>query len=250
MRNLRSVVCYFAHPDDETILAGGMIALMVQQNIQVHIVCLTRGEGGELGDPPVTHSHETLGQIREQEVRCAAATLGASITVLDYVDPLIGPDDVLYPFEADFPALSKQLMAIARQRQANLILTHGVDGEYGHPAHQLVNRAVIEGARHMMPNAMVYTMAAYVPNIEDRLWNESEKAHFALDIRPWAEQKLTAMECHLSQHALFKRRGNLRTVREALRTVESVRRRLPDPRDETPDDAFARLLRTAGAWSL
>jgi LmbE family N-acetylglucosaminyl deacetylase len=139
-------------------------------------------------------------------------------------------------------------MDIARQRRADLLITHGGDGEYGHPAHQLVNRAVIEGARHLLPNTLVYTVAAHVPSIEDRLWNQSEPAHFALDIRPWGEQKVAAMECHRSQHALFKRRKQLKTVREALRTVESVRRARPDTHGEPPDDVFARLLRTAGAW--
>jgi hypothetical protein len=57
------------------------------------------------------------------------------------------------------------------------------------------------------------------------------------------------MECHVSQHALFKRRKQLQTVREALVTVESVRRQWPDPHGEPPQDAFADLLRTAGAWT-
>ena len=249
MRHLRSVVCYFAHPDDETILAGGMMALMVQQHIDVHVVCTTRGEGGELGEPPVAPSQDKLGAIREQELRCAVETLGASLTVLDYIDPTVGPDEALYPFEVDFPRFAKQLMDIARQRRADLLLTHGVDGEYGHPAHQLVNQAVLEGAHHLLPNTLVYTVAAYVPNIEDRLWNESEQAHFALDIRPWSDKKIAAMECHRTQHALFKRRKELTEIRSALRTIESVRRQRPETHGEPPNDAFAQLLRTAGAWT-
>lgn len=246
---LRSAVCYFAHPDDETMLAGGLIALLVQQNIPVHVVCATRGEGGELGEPPVVRTQSELGAAREAEVRCAVKKLGATLTILDYIDPVIGPDEALYPFAADFDSLARQFMDIARQQGASLLLTHGSDGEYGHPAHQLVNRAVLAGVRHLMPGTLVYSVAALVPNIEDRLWNQSEPAHFALDIRPWADKKLAAMECHVSQHALFKRRKQLRTVREALRTIESVRRQWPDTHGELPDDDFARLLRTAGAWT-
>ncbi len=245
---LRSVVYFFAHPDDETILAGGIITLMAQQHINVHVVCCTRGEGGELGEPPVVSRRELLGTAREKELRCAAQTLGASLTVLDYIDPVIGPDEVLTAFETDFDTLTRQFVDIARQYRADLILTHGSDGEYGHPAHQLVHRAVLRGIPHAMPNALVYTAAALVPDIEDRLWNKSEPAHLALDIRPWAETKLAAMECHVSQHALFKRRKELKTVREALRTVESVRRQRPETHGEPPKDVFAALLRTAGAW--
>lgn len=245
---LRSVVCFFAHPDDETVLAGGMIALMAQQGIPVHVVCCTRGEGGELGEPPVVPRRDLLGAAREAELRCAVKALGASLTLLDYADPLIGPDDALMPFEAEFDTLARQFVDIARKRQASLVLTHGSDGEYGHPAHQLVHRAALRGTSHALPDTLVYTVAALVPSIEDRLWNKSEPAHLALDIRPWAEAKVAAMECHVSQHALFKRRKNLQTVREALRTVESCRRSWPDTHGEPPQDEFARLLRTAGAW--
>jgi LmbE family N-acetylglucosaminyl deacetylase len=246
---LRSAVCFFAHPGDETMLAGGLIALLVQQHIRVHVVCATRGEGGDRGDPPVVAHQCELGAVREQELRCALDILGASLTVLDYVDPLIGPDSVLYPFEADFDQLARQCVDIARKQQADLILTHGVGGEYGHPAHQLVHQAVLEGARHMLPRTLVYTVAALVPNIEDRLWNKSEPAHLALDIRPWGDRKAAAIECFVSQHALFKRFTKTRTVREAMRSVEAVRRQQPDTHGEPPDDDFARLLHTAGAWT-
>ncbi|MBI5667751.1 MAG: PIG-L family deacetylase [Chloroflexi bacterium] len=245
---LRSVVAFFAHPDDETVLAGGLIALLARQGAAVHIVCATRGEGGEAGEPPVVLRRELLGTAREAELRCAARALGATVTVLDYVDPTIGPDEALFPFECDFTTLAGQFADIARQRRADLVLTHGGDGEYGHPAHQLVNQAVLYAIPRALPGTLVYTVAALVPQIEDRLWNASEPAHLALDIRPWAEAKVQAMECHVSQHALFKRRRQLQTVREALRTVESVRRAWPEPRGEPPRDAFADLLRTAGAW--
>jgi LmbE family N-acetylglucosaminyl deacetylase len=239
--SLRSAVCIFAHPDDETVLAGGLIALMVQQKIKVHVVCATRGEGG---DPPVVKRQEELGAVRERELRCAVAVLGASLTILDYVDPFIEPDSVPYPFEANFDRLVRQFVDIARQQRADLILTHGADGD-GHPSHQLINEAVRVGASHMLPHTLVYTVAALVPNIEDRLWNQSEPAHLALDIRPWADRKAAAMGCYVSQHARFKRF----TKGQSGRTIEAVRRQQPDTHGEPPNDDFARLLRTAGAWT-
>jgi LmbE family N-acetylglucosaminyl deacetylase len=246
---LHSVVCFFAHPDDETVLAGGITAMLTRCGVPVHIVCCTRGEGGERGEPPVVAQRELLGKAREAELRCAAAALGASVQVLDYIDPLIGPDDVLSAFTHEPDVLAQEFLDIAQRRRADLILTHGRDGEYGHPAHQSVYAAVMRAFPTMRPSTLVYTVAALVPDIEDRLWNQSEPAHFALDIRPWGEAKLAAMECHVSQHALFKRRRNLQAVRDALRTVESVRRQHPPTHDPEPfDDPFAGLLRTVGAW--
>lgn len=245
---LRSVVCFFAHPDDETMLAGGLIALLTRQGIPVHVVCCTRGEGGEMGEPPVVPHQSLLGTAREAELRCAVQALGASLAILDYEDPLVGPDDTLSAFTADASGLARQFCDIVRQKRADLVLTHGSDGEYGHPAHVLVNQAVLHSIPHELPKTMIYTVAAIVPSIEDRLWNKSEPAHLALDIRPWSEPLTAAIECHTSQHALFKRRRKLASVRDAMRPVESVRRQVPETHGEPPDDAFAHLLRMAGAW--
>ncbi|MFO7320421.1 MAG: PIG-L deacetylase family protein [Chloroflexota bacterium] len=244
---LRSVVFFFAHPDDET-LAAGITALMTRQGIRVHFVCATRGEGGEMGDPPVVSDRRKLGEVRAAEMRCSAAALGASLEFLDYVDPVVGPDDVLLPFECDFDTLAGELVTIARQRNADLVLTHGSDGEYGHPAHQLLYQAVTTVFPTALPKTLIYTVAASVPDLEDLLWNRSEPAHLALDIRPWREAKLAAIECHASQHAVFKRHRNVQSVSETLRHIESVRRFWPPVDDEPPRDAFADLLRMAGAW--
>jgi LmbE family N-acetylglucosaminyl deacetylase len=249
-QTLRSVVGIFAHPDDETIFTGGMTAMLVEKGIPVHFVCATHGEGGEAGEPPIVSDIDQLGPAREQELRCAASTLGAAVSVLDYVDPRIGPNEELSPFEADFDALVEQFAAIISELQADLVLTHGVDGEYGHPAHQLVHRAVMACVRNHHLEVPVYTVAALVPDIDDHIWNQSQPAHYALDITPWAATKIAAMECHRSQHALFKRRRKLNTVAEALRSIESVHRVWPETANgDLPGDAFARILRDAGAWT-
>jgi LmbE family N-acetylglucosaminyl deacetylase len=116
-----------------------------------------------------------------------------------------------------------------------------------------VHRAVLHGVQNLYPRVLVYSVAALVSTVPDHLWNQNEPAHLALDIRPWSAAKLAAMECHRSQHALFKRRRELQTVAEALRPVESVRRVWPfSPalaEGQPPDDPFAQLLRDAGAWT-
>lgn len=246
---LRSAMIVVAHPDDETMLAGGTLAMLSAQGVRLHVLCATRGEGGELGEPPLGVRGE-LGAIREGEMRCAARALGVyHVEFLGYVDPLVGPDDALFPFKADFNTLAGQMYNAVRASGVELVLTHGSDGEYGHPAHQLVHRAARAAVERLGERVLLYSVAANVPGIEDRLWNESETAHFALDIRPWLDAKERAALCHQSQHALFKRRRKLETVREALRTTEGFYRQHPEPRSPIPQDAFAAMLRTAGAWT-
>lgn len=241
---MRSVLVVGAHPDDETMLAGGTIALLAEYGVDVHIMCATRGEGGERGDPPVCEQHE-LGAAREEELRCAAQALGVTDTrLMGYVDPVIGPDEELFPFVADFDTLIGQIKQAADDTGADVILTHGSDGEYGHPAHKLLHRAVHTAAGQ----TLLYTFAAFVPSIEDRIWNQHDPAHLALDVSPWLDAKEAAATCHVSQHALFKRRSKATNIRDVLRTTESFHRHNPAVNGNILDDDFARLLLESGAW--
>lgn len=246
---MKSILVVVAHPDDETMLTGGTLALLAGQGMAVHLVSATRGEGGDLGDPPVA-TRSAIGAAREAEMRCAAEALGtASIRFLDYVDPLIGPDDELFAFEADLPTLAAQLRAFIHDTKADVLITHGRDGEYGHPAHRLVHEVVMLAARGAAHRPLVYSFAAAVPGIEDRLWNASDPAHLVLDVGPWLDAKEAAARCHVSQHALFLRHHPGESFREALRTTESFHRHLPPAEASGPHDAFADLLRAAGAWT-
>jgi LmbE family N-acetylglucosaminyl deacetylase len=156
----------------------------------------------------------------------------------------------MYAFEADFDTLAAQLRAHIESLALTVVLTHGADGEYGHPAHILVHKAV-RAAISSLPNPpLLYTFAARVPAMEDHLWNQNEPAHLALDIRPWLDTKEAAMRCHRSQHALFLRKKQGQTLREAARKVEAYHRHLPPVEaGEQPHDPFADLLRAAGAWA-
>ena len=75
-----------AHPDDETFGTGGTLALYSRRGVDVHLVCATRGEVGEM-DPALMGSFATIGDKRESELRCAAGTLGLTgVYFLGYRD--------------------------------------------------------------------------------------------------------------------------------------------------------------------
>lgn len=247
---LSRVLFVGAHPDDETVMAGGTLAMLAGRGVTVTVLCATDGRGGEDGGVPEAATPEGRARVRERELRCAAEALGVQhLILLGYVDPPVGPDETLYPFTEDEETLAGQIGAAIRQTRAQVILTHGSDGEYGHPAHVQVHRAVLRAVRQNAPNVWVYGVAGYLPDVEDRLWNASDPAHLALNITPWIEAKHAAMLCHRTQHALFKRRRQLRTVREAIRTLETFHRHHPPlPAGIPPEDPFATALLAAGAW--
>jgi len=243
----QSILVVVAHPDDETMLAGGTLALASSCGWQTHLLCATRGEGGEMGEPPVC-SREDLPRVREQELHCAAQALGVTtVSLLDCVDPLVGPDEALYAFTDDENGLAHRISTVIERLSPDYVLTHGSDGEYGHPGHQVLFRAAFLAVTEMRSGPALYTFAARVPGIEDHLWNQSQLAHLALDIRPWLDAKEEAALCYVTQHTLFKRRRGAETIREVLRTVESFHCHHPRV-DYLPEDRFADMLIAAGAW--
>lgn len=240
-----ALLCIVAHPDDETMLCGGTLAMLSARGAQIHVLCATRGEGGEMGEPPIT-DRARLGQVREAEMRRACRILGVhQVDFLNYTDPVVGPDNTLYPFTEDEEALRERITAHMRQVRPDIVLTHGRDGEYGHPAHKLIHRAVRDTFERLQNNghgpSFFYTIAAAVPGIADHLFNQSEPAHAIFDLSdtPWLDLKASAALCHRTQHALFKRRKKAKTVREILRRVESLHRYWP------PDGPDALLIAAA-----
>ncbi len=69
MTNARGVLAIFAHPDDESLVAGGTLAACAAAGLETGIVSLTRGEAGPIGDRSI--SRERLGYVREQELQAA-----------------------------------------------------------------------------------------------------------------------------------------------------------------------------------
>jgi N-acetylglucosamine malate deacetylase 2 len=249
-QELSSVMFIGAHPDDETVMVGGTLAMLNERGVETHVVCATDGRGGEYGDVAEANTPEALAHMRAAEMACAAEALGiADLTMLGYEDPVIEADEELHGFAEDDAVLVARLADLIRQAQVQVVLTHGSDGEYGHPAHRQVHRAVLQAVREHVAGVVCYSIAAQVPNVEDRLWNQSDPAHLALSIQQWIEAKHAAMLCHRTQHALFMRRRRLKAVREAIRSIESFHRHWPElPSYTVPDDPFAALLLRVGAW--
>ena len=80
------LLAVFAHPDDETFGTGGSLAHYASQGVDVHLVCATRGEVGEV-EPELMKGYQSIGELREHELRCAAQHLAlAGVHFLDYRD--------------------------------------------------------------------------------------------------------------------------------------------------------------------
>ncbi len=225
------ILAFFAHPDDETILIGGTLAMLTSRGAELHIVSATRGEGGELGEPPLAERHE-LGRVREEELRCAVKTLGGISTgFLGYIDPTIEVGQEGLAFKAESGRLRDEIRAVIDQVKPEVLLSHGSNGEYGHPAHILVHKAVY--AASLDAGLSMYGISgAFDQHPRPRLANEDDPAHIVLDVSNWLAQKVAAAQCHHTQNALFVRRSSREAGRQlglgdVLMRLESLHRFLP-----------------------
>jgi LmbE family N-acetylglucosaminyl deacetylase len=143
----RSLLAVFAHPDDEAFGSGGTLALYAQQGVHVTLVCATRGEVGEIADPALA-TPETLGEVREVELRNAAQIMGiADLRFLGYRDSgMVGTadnDDPRAFVNVAAPTVVSQLVQIIRQVQPQVVITFDPSGGYGHPDHIAIHQHTV-----------------------------------------------------------------------------------------------------------
>ncbi len=138
------LLALYAHPDDESFGIGGTLARYAAQGVSVTLVCATRGEAGQIADPSLA-TPETLGAVREQELRCACRELGVEqLIFLDYRDSgMAGSPDNQHPrafMNAPAEEVVPRLVGIIRKVQPDVVVTFEPNGGYGHPDHKAIHR--------------------------------------------------------------------------------------------------------------
>jgi LmbE family N-acetylglucosaminyl deacetylase len=219
---MSTILAISAHPDDETGFTGGTLARCAELGHDVYILETTRGEGGEVGEPPLT-TKENLGSFREQEVRCAAEILGAKdIFFLPFIDPHMEINGIAR--RVDVP-MAKFVQAISEQVeniQPDVVITHGSKGEYGHPQHVYTHQATRKALADNHPEiALLSWCAWYRPSTHPRILNRDDLADLVVDITPWHAKKVAAAMCHKTQHAMFLRNTGAPTVADMISKTES-----------------------------
>jgi N-acetyl-1-D-myo-inositol-2-amino-2-deoxy-alpha-D-glucopyranoside deacetylase len=135
-----ALMAVFAHPDDESFGSGGSLARYGSDpDVRVVLVCATRGEAGEISDPSLATA-EHLGEVREQELRCACRSLGIEETFfLDYRDSgMAGTPENMDPRAlamADSEEAVGKIVGHIRRERPDVLVTFDETGGYGHPDH-------------------------------------------------------------------------------------------------------------------
>lgn len=234
---MATLVCFHAHPDDEAIATGGVMAKAAHDGHRVILVTATRGECGEVADGFLGDDEE-LGDRRALELAEAAKILGAARQeFLGYHDSgMMGTPENDAPnsfWQADVEQAAQRLAQILNEEHADVLTIYDENGVYGHPDHIKVWQVGVRAAeiaatkkvyestvnrtawlrRMRQGDAPIRTIETVdgvdtlvdfdageaQPTIEFPLGVEETELTTAVDVRDYVELKKAAMRAHASQ---------------------------------------------------
>lgn len=146
--NKLTLLAVLAHPDDESFGMGGTLALYAKRGVAVHLVCATRGEVGEV-EPEKLEGYDSLAELRESELRCAASKLGlGGVHFLDYRDSgMTGSEHNGHPralVNVPVDEVAGKVVAYIRRLRPQVVLTFDPIGGYRHPDHVAMHKATVK----------------------------------------------------------------------------------------------------------
>jgi N-acetyl-1-D-myo-inositol-2-amino-2-deoxy-alpha-D-glucopyranoside deacetylase len=132
-----------AHPDDESIGTGGVMAKYAAEGVRVVCVTCTGGEHGEIvvKDMDTPENHARLGDIRAEELTRALAALNPRVESrrLGYIDSgMMGTPENELPgtfWQANLDDAVAKLVDIVREVKPQVMVGYNSFGGYGHPDH-------------------------------------------------------------------------------------------------------------------
>ena len=137
------MLAIFAHPDDEAFGPGGTLAKYAKGGVEVHLLCVTRGEAGQINekvknDLRIKHDENKeeikIGELREKELLNSAKILGIKkVEFLDYIDGRL--------CNAIYHELAKKISRKINDFKPQVVLTaenHGVSGHLDHIAVSMI----------------------------------------------------------------------------------------------------------------
>jgi LmbE family N-acetylglucosaminyl deacetylase len=193
----------YAHPDDETFIAGGTIAKVVSAGIHVGLVCATRGQRGKTSG---LCTIEELPAVREAELREAAGILGIhEIELLPYEDQKLStapPDEI-----------RRHIVTAIRRQRPQIVISFDPNGGNLHTDHIAISRFTSDavtaaadprwypesGAPHAV-DRLLWQSTIHVFDL-GRTANPAQQPgiDFLIDTSPFREKKQNALRAHRTQ---------------------------------------------------
>ena len=246
----RRLLLVFAHPDDESVFAGGLACRTVAEGGRVALCTATPGDHGKAGDPPVC-PRENLWTVRQAELMAACAELGiATVRVLGY------PDRGLASAPAD--TIRRQLVEVIRATRPHVVVSFDPNGSNLHPDHVAISRFTSDavaaagdarwfpelGARHATPR-LLWTLPVRPWEVMRRTEDPAREpgVDFVVDVSAFAGRKEAALKAHRTQHQSLHRIYFSKPDVSRLLGVEMFRQAFGPPLASRPAaDVFADIV--------
>ena len=207
-----------AHPDDESLGMGGVLARYAAEGVATNLVTATRGERGRFFDDADRPAGPEVGRVREAELRAAAAVLGVrDVQLLGYHD---GDLDRADPREA-----VQRVAAELRRGRPDVVVTFDPMGAYGHPDHvaisQIASAAVVAAAAPGDGGAPHRVAKLYYMAWDEAAWARYQGAFKRLVSRVDGIERLASPWPHWAITTRVDARDHWRTVWRAVRCHET-----------------------------
>ena len=243
--NPLTLLVVHAHPDDESISTGGVLAKYSANGYRTALTYCTRGEAGDILNPEFVYPEPgmSITDIRAIELEKALKVLDVkSVYFLGYRDSgMAGTPGNSHPqafARADEQEAAGRLVAIIRQLRPHVIVTYNEKGTYLHPDHIMANRVTLrafqasgdqgynarQGLAPWQPTKLYYTAIPLerIRRMHKILVERGEEPGFdpevlgtpedrisaIIDVRKFLSRKLEALNCHQSQmnpNSIFRR---------------------------------------------
>ncbi len=235
-----TLMAVHAHPDDEAISTGGILARYSDEGVRTVLVTCTNGE---LGDGPggvkpgeAGHDESLVVATRAKELESSCRILGVSeLEMLGFRDSgMMGwdqNDDERSFWRTPVREGARRLSEAIRRYQPQVVVTYDSNGFYGHPDHIQAHRITVEALDETAIPAKLYNPAiprSTVPRFQQMLREagvegpeEIEQGHIGtpddqiaafIDCTSVAGRKFDALSAHASQaeNTFFLRLGRER----------------------------------------
>ncbi|CAB4631962.1 unannotated protein [freshwater metagenome] len=209
--NPKKVLLVHAHPDDESLFTGHVIADRVAANAEVMVFTLTRGERGrvKLEDlKPLEGNLASMGEFRSNELRNALAQLGnvkhkfaGTRAYLDSgmrLNAFGKPVKTRRTDEMSLASVSTAVIAddiyqVLQEFKPDAVVTYNRKGGFGHPDHKKAHEATAMALRRFAKNSRSRTPQFWV------IAEPRERFDVEVGGRKTAAKKKAALEQHASQ---------------------------------------------------
>jgi LmbE family N-acetylglucosaminyl deacetylase len=163
-----TLMAVHAHPDDEGIQTGGVLAMAAARGFHTVLVTCTNGEMGDSPDglKPESAGHDTVttSELRLNELRKAAAALSiGNLELLGYRDSgMMGwpqNDDPNSFWHTPIDEAIDRVVDLMERYQPDVVITYDDKGLYGHPDHIQAHLATVGAAEKTGIPKKVYEIA-------------------------------------------------------------------------------------------